>query len=46
MPEAMVEEKFMEATSLSLSPIRARGLLATLRRIEELNDINDLAALF
>ena len=46
MPEAMVEEKFMEATSLSLSPERARGILAALRRIEEVNDINDLASLF
>ena len=46
MPEAMVEEKFMEATSLSLSPEKGHGLLEALRRIEEVSDINDVAALF
>ncbi len=45
MPEEMVESKFMESTSLSLGVDRARRLLDALRRIEEANDINDLAAL-
>ena len=46
MPEEMVEEKFLEATSLSLSPDQAQRLLDALRRIEEVSDINDVAARF
>ena len=46
MPEAMVEEKFLEATSLSLSPSRARALLDALRRIEDVSDITELARHF
>ena len=44
MPEAMVEEKFMEATALSLSWEQGNDLLDALRGIEELSDVNDLAA--
>ena len=46
MPEDMVEEKFLEATSLSLSPDRSKQLLEALRGIEEVDDINEIAAHF
>jgi 2-methylcitrate dehydratase PrpD len=45
MPDAMVEAKFLECTSLSMSRDRALALLATARRIAELADVNELAAL-
>lgn len=43
MTDAMVESKFLEATSLSMSPERARSLLHGARSILDLGDINDLA---
>jgi 2-methylcitrate dehydratase PrpD len=46
MTERMVEEKFLESTSLSMSRTKAQRLLAAARRIDETNDINELAALF
>ncbi|MBM3503596.1 MAG: MmgE/PrpD family protein [Alphaproteobacteria bacterium] len=45
MTDAMVEEKFLECTSLSMSAERARKLLAGTRRIAEFADINELVAL-
>ena len=46
MPAAMVEAKFLEATSLSLPPARARSLLARLQDLDAVADLWDLAAEF
>ncbi|MBM3502576.1 MAG: MmgE/PrpD family protein [Alphaproteobacteria bacterium] len=44
MTEAMVEQKFLESTSTTLPTDRARRLLALLRRLEEIRDVNEIAA--
>lgn len=46
LTDAMVEEKFLELTSLSMDAARARKLLDAVRRIDEVGDINDLVAKF
>jgi 2-methylcitrate dehydratase len=46
MTDAMLEAKFLEVTSLSMAPERARALLSALRRLEEVDDINRLAEKF
>lgn len=43
MPAAMQEQKFMEATSLNLTPAKARELLAALRGFEAVGRVKDLA---
>ena len=45
MPDAMVEEKFMECVSAS-PPASPHRLFQTLRRVEEIENINEVAALF
>lgn len=45
MTDAMIADKFLEATSLSMKPARARDLLAALQNIEEIADVNSVAAL-
>lgn len=45
MTDAMVADKFLEATSLSMEPSRARNLLAALQNIEQISDVNAVAAL-
>ncbi len=45
MTEDMVEAKFLEATSLSMDRSRARRLLDAARGIDDMSDINELAAL-
>ena len=45
MTASMVEVKFHECTSTSLSRDQASHLLQSLRRIEEINDVNDVGEL-
>jgi len=45
MPEAMEREKFLETTVLSMGRDKALALLQAVRRIDEMADVNELAAL-
>ena len=45
MTDAMIADKFLEATSLSMAPSRARELLAALQNIEYVADVRTIAAL-
>ncbi|MBM3502578.1 MAG: MmgE/PrpD family protein [Alphaproteobacteria bacterium] len=45
MTQAMVENKFMDATSRSMPAAKARTLFAALQTIERVADVNDIAKL-